>query len=165
MKGCLNISLSFDNGKVIFKNDKGERKATGAYYTPDYIVKYIVEKERKDRVEEAIRLYQSEIEHIAINTDKWQNKNRVKEDDKGRDKEGSAEARKMAGKPRRYKILAEGISGQGSRLGDKVHGVREGAGKYEQSEGTYGEGEDSTRPLVSTDYSNRKNMRYFILCS
>src|SRR5205085_11972908 len=25
-------------------NDNGERKATGSYYTPDYIVKYIVEQ-------------------------------------------------------------------------------------------------------------------------
>ena len=30
------------NGEVYLKNDKQERKATGSYYTPDYIVKYIV---------------------------------------------------------------------------------------------------------------------------
>ena len=29
-------------GKVALVNDKGERKATGSYYTPDYIVEYIV---------------------------------------------------------------------------------------------------------------------------
>ncbi|MEA5518089.1 Eco57I restriction-modification methylase domain-containing protein [Limnoraphis robusta] len=29
-------------GKVHLENDKGDRKATGSYYTPDYIVKYIV---------------------------------------------------------------------------------------------------------------------------
>lgn len=29
---------------VALLNDKGERKATGSYYTPDYIVKYIVEQ-------------------------------------------------------------------------------------------------------------------------
>ncbi len=29
-------------GLVHLENDKGERKATGSYYTPDYIVKYIV---------------------------------------------------------------------------------------------------------------------------
>ena len=29
-------------GQVHLENDKGERKATGSYYTPDYIVKYIV---------------------------------------------------------------------------------------------------------------------------
>lgn len=42
-EGLLEHKFSFDNGKVVLKNDKGERKATGAYYTPDYIVKYIVE--------------------------------------------------------------------------------------------------------------------------
>lgn len=41
--GLLEHKVSLDKGKVILKNDKGERKATGAYYTPDYIVKYIVE--------------------------------------------------------------------------------------------------------------------------
>lgn len=30
-------------GQVYLENDKRERKATGSYYTPDYIVKYIVE--------------------------------------------------------------------------------------------------------------------------
>jgi len=30
-------------GKVELVNDKGERKATGSYYTPDYIVEYIVQ--------------------------------------------------------------------------------------------------------------------------
>lgn len=31
-----------DKGDVYLENDKRERKATGSYYTPDYIVKYIV---------------------------------------------------------------------------------------------------------------------------
>ena len=31
-------------GKVALLNDKGERKATGSYYTPDYIVEYIVQQ-------------------------------------------------------------------------------------------------------------------------
>lgn len=30
--------------KAILINDKGERKATGSYYTPDYVVEYIVKK-------------------------------------------------------------------------------------------------------------------------
>ena len=29
-------------GEIYLVTDKGERKATGSYYTPDYIVKYIV---------------------------------------------------------------------------------------------------------------------------
>lgn len=33
---------TLDKGDVYLENDKQERKATGSYYTPDYIVKYIV---------------------------------------------------------------------------------------------------------------------------
>jgi type I restriction-modification system DNA methylase subunit len=33
---------TIDQGEVYLENDKQERKATGSYYTPDYIVKYIV---------------------------------------------------------------------------------------------------------------------------
>ena len=33
---------TIDKGEVYLENDKQERKATGSYYTPDYIVKYIV---------------------------------------------------------------------------------------------------------------------------
>ncbi|MFB6140623.1 MAG: restriction endonuclease, partial [Halosimplex sp.] len=33
-----------DSGELFVVNDDGERKATGAYYTPDYVVAYIVEE-------------------------------------------------------------------------------------------------------------------------
>ncbi len=33
-----------DKGDLYVVNDEGERKATGAYYTPDYVVSYIVEE-------------------------------------------------------------------------------------------------------------------------
>ncbi|WP_018257961.1 Eco57I restriction-modification methylase domain-containing protein [Halomicrobium katesii] len=33
-----------DEGELYVVNDDGERKATGAYYTPDYVVSYIVEE-------------------------------------------------------------------------------------------------------------------------
>ncbi len=39
-------------GGVYLVTDKGERKATGSYYTPDYIVKYIVEKTLEPIIEE-----------------------------------------------------------------------------------------------------------------
>lgn len=42
-----------DVGDVYLVTDKGERKATGSYYTPDYIVKYIVEETLDPLVEEA----------------------------------------------------------------------------------------------------------------
>lgn len=83
---------------------------------------------------------------------KCQNKNKVKENDKGRDKEGPAKARKVAGRPGRYKLPKEGISGEDTGLGSEVHGVREGTGEYGPSERTPREGEDSTRPLDSTPY-------------
>ena len=38
------ISEPEEGWNVELVNDKGERKATGSYYTPDYIVKYIVEQ-------------------------------------------------------------------------------------------------------------------------
>jgi fido (protein-threonine AMPylation protein) len=110
------------------------------------------EQERKERVAEAIRLYQKEIEVIAINADKWQNKGKGDKDDKGRDKKSSAKAHKMAKRPLRYKLSEEGISREDIGLGGKVHGIREGAGEYEPPEGTPGEGKDSTRPLYSTRY-------------
>ena len=34
---------TYSRGSVYLENDRCERKATGSYYTPDYIVKYIVE--------------------------------------------------------------------------------------------------------------------------
>lgn len=42
-EGLLEHKFSLTNGEIVLKNDKGERKITGVYYTPDYIVKYIVE--------------------------------------------------------------------------------------------------------------------------
>jgi Alw26I/Eco31I/Esp3I family type II restriction m6 adenine DNA methyltransferase len=49
-------------GEVYLVTDKGERKATGSYYTPDYIVKYIIEntigplvEEKRKKVSEKIK--------------------------------------------------------------------------------------------------------------
>ncbi|MBI1880068.1 MAG: Eco57I restriction-modification methylase domain-containing protein, partial [Chloroflexi bacterium] len=39
-------------GQVYLTTDKGERKVTGSYYTPDYIVKYIVEQTVRPVLEE-----------------------------------------------------------------------------------------------------------------
>ena len=43
-EGLLEHHFIRENGKLKLHTDKGERKATGTYYTPDYIVKYIIEK-------------------------------------------------------------------------------------------------------------------------
>ena len=42
-KSSPNQEPAYQAGDVYLLTDKGERKATGSYYTPDYIVRYIVE--------------------------------------------------------------------------------------------------------------------------
>src|SRR3990170_9127961 len=64
----------------------------------------------------------------------------------------AAESDKVAERPRRYKLSQESLSGRGSKLGRKVHGVREGASGYKPPEGASEEGEDSTQPIDSTRY-------------
>jgi hypothetical protein len=41
--GTKRVLATVKKGEIYLDNDKSERKATGSYYTPDYIVKYIVE--------------------------------------------------------------------------------------------------------------------------
>jgi hypothetical protein len=43
-RGKETAERTLPKGAVYLENDKRERKATGSYYTPDYIVKYIVEQ-------------------------------------------------------------------------------------------------------------------------
>ena len=42
-KSSPDQEVTYSEGDVYLLTDKGERKATGSYYTPDYIVRYIVE--------------------------------------------------------------------------------------------------------------------------
>ena len=42
-KSSPNQEVTYPEGAVYLLTDKGQRKATGSYYTPDYIVRYIVE--------------------------------------------------------------------------------------------------------------------------
>ena len=42
-KSSPDQEVAYSEGDVYLLTDKGERKATGSYYTPDYIVRYIVE--------------------------------------------------------------------------------------------------------------------------
>ena len=46
-------------GDVYLENDKRERKATGSYYTPDYIVKYIVQHALGPVIEEKFEAIRS----------------------------------------------------------------------------------------------------------
>src|SRR5881396_1976497 len=43
-EGLLEHHFDREGDKLKLRTDKAERKATGTYYTPDYIVKYIVEQ-------------------------------------------------------------------------------------------------------------------------
>ena len=59
-KGKAKVWEEREIGQLYLATDKGERKATGSYYTPDYIVKYIVEQTIDPLVEEIRQRVQSE---------------------------------------------------------------------------------------------------------
>ena len=80
---------------------------------------------------------------VAIMAGKWQNKNKEASHDKGRNKKSPAKSGRVAKMPRGYKPSEEGLSGENSGLGRKVHGIREGAGEYGPTEGTPRNEEDS----------------------
>ena len=50
-----NVIERRDTGQVYLETDRGERKATGSYYTPQYIVEYIVENTVGPLVAEAVQ--------------------------------------------------------------------------------------------------------------
>lgn len=69
-----------EKGEVYLENDKKERKATGSYYTPDYIVKYIVEhtvgpvlahkfEELKPKLREAEKAYLNHAKTVKARKD------------------------------------------------------------------------------------------------
>jgi len=51
-----------EQGELYVVNDEGERKATGAYYTPDYVVTYIVEK----TVDPLIEAIEADLAEMAV---------------------------------------------------------------------------------------------------
>lgn len=55
-----------EKGQPYLVTDDGERKATGSYYTPDYIVKYIVENTVGTKVEEEIEGLKSDEEKAEV---------------------------------------------------------------------------------------------------
>jgi len=66
-KGYDYTGSRYETGKVFLVTDKGERRATGSYYTPNYIVDYIVSqtlgplcKEISDKLEQDIKQTESE---------------------------------------------------------------------------------------------------------
>ncbi len=69
-EGLLEYRVVIDNaekGEVHLENDKGDRKSTGSYYTPDYIVKYIVSHTLKPILEKRSQRFSelmTEIDHL-----------------------------------------------------------------------------------------------------
>ncbi|MGH2497191.1 MAG: Eco57I restriction-modification methylase domain-containing protein, partial [Ktedonobacteraceae bacterium] len=59
------IAGEFAPGEVYLVNDRGERKLTGSYYTPDYIVKYMVDETVLPVLDAAIAHAQSDAQRIA----------------------------------------------------------------------------------------------------
>jgi len=53
-----------ESGELYVATDKGERKASGSYYTPEYIVKYIVENTLGPVVEEKKKLIDAKIQEL-----------------------------------------------------------------------------------------------------
>lgn len=53
-KGAARTEFVYSKGEVYLENDQHERKATGSYYTPDYIVKYIVQNSVGPALEEKL---------------------------------------------------------------------------------------------------------------
>ena len=67
-EGLLENKLSVVDamaGQVTLVNDKGERKATGSYYTPDYIVDYIIQQTLQPMLAERRGHFTTAMDHIA----------------------------------------------------------------------------------------------------
>ena len=58
------IVAMFQTGEVYLVTNLGERKITGSYYTPDYIVKYMVEETLHPLLDAAVRDKESDAERI-----------------------------------------------------------------------------------------------------
>jgi len=64
--------IVYTKGELYLANDKGERKASGSYYTPEYIVNYIVENTLDLLVEEAHEKVKTLKPEVDKTIAKWQ---------------------------------------------------------------------------------------------
>ncbi|ELP55683.1 type I restriction enzyme family protein [Microcystis aeruginosa TAIHU98] len=64
-EGLLEYRIVIEGESVHLENDRGERKATGSYYTPDYIVKYIVSHTLKPILEQRAQQFGDVMTEIA----------------------------------------------------------------------------------------------------
>ena len=89
-EGLLEYRLVIDHreaGIVHLESDKGERKATGSYYTPDYIVKYIIKRALTPILSERVKRFQELMTQINSCRDKMKDKRRGKQSLRGLEKE------------------------------------------------------------------------------
>lgn len=70
-RGRKALERVYQPGEVYLENDRRERKASGSYYTPDHIVKYIVENtvgpvltDRFDKLRPAFRMVQKQYQAV-----------------------------------------------------------------------------------------------------
>src|SRR3972149_8995355 len=94
----------------------------------------------------------SDTSKVVFGMNSCQDESKEKGYDKERADKHSEGPCKVAGKARRYKQSEESLSEKNSKVGRRLHGVREGTGRYKPSKGTPEKGEDSTRPVDSTRY-------------
>ena len=59
------VSSETSGGWIALVNDKGERKASGSYYTPDYIVEYIVQHTLKPILDERGARFEAALDRCA----------------------------------------------------------------------------------------------------
>jgi len=64
--------IAYHKGELYLVNDKGERKASGSYYTPEYIVNYIVENTLDPLVKEAQEKVKALKPEVDKEIAKWQ---------------------------------------------------------------------------------------------
>ncbi len=85
-KGQKDTGARIKPGDLYFENTKAERKATGSYYTPDYIVRYIVENTVGPSIQEIEESFSKQVEVLKRDpryknqSAKWKNKELKKHD-------------------------------------------------------------------------------------
>ena len=68
--------VKIKKGELYLTNDKSERKSTGSYYTPDYIVQYIVKNTIEPLIQEKLYEFKKEIKDLKAlkgKTKEWKN--------------------------------------------------------------------------------------------
>ena len=67
-KGFEATETTYSQGSIYLATDKGERRRSGSYYTPDHIVEHIVQKTLGARCAEVDRQLRNEICRQAAGT-------------------------------------------------------------------------------------------------